>query len=209
MQTPEEKSAYQKAYREAHKDAIKVYQATYRATHKEETKAYTEAIKDQKIIRNKEYHAAHKEEINTHKRAYKAANKNMRNAQQKARRDTDLIFKLRTDVSKAIHTALKAASGSKQGKSILDFLPYSIEELKCHLEQRFDPWMTWDNHGKYIFGTWNDNERSTWTWNIDHITPQSALPFASMQEDNFRKCWALENLRPYSAKQNLLDGNRH
>lgn len=29
-----------------------------------------------------------------------------------------------------------------------------------------------------------------------------------MVEDNFKKCWALENLRPYSAKQNLADSNR-
>lgn len=27
-----------------------------------------------------------------------------------------------------------------------------------------------------------------------------------MNEENFKKCWALSNLRPYSAKQNLLDG---
>jgi hypothetical protein len=45
-------------------------------------------------------------------------------------------------------------------------------------------------------------------WNLDHIIPQSDLPFVSMEEENFKKCWALINLRPYSAKQNLIDGNR-
>jgi len=38
--------------------------------------------------------------------------------------------------------------------------------------------------------------------------PQSDLLYISMSEDNFKKCWALSNLRPYSAKQNLLDSNR-
>jgi hypothetical protein len=31
---------------------------------------------------------------------------------------------------------------------------------------------------------------------------------SSMKDENFMKCWLLENLRPYSSKQNLLDGNR-
>ena len=43
-------------------------------------------------------------------------------------------------------------------------------------------------------------------WHIDHIIPQSLLPYSSMEDDNFKKCWALSNLRPLSAKQNLLDG---
>jgi hypothetical protein len=27
-----------------------------------------------------------------------------------------------------------------------------------------------------------------------------------MEDDNFKKCWALSNLRPLDAKQNLMDG---
>lgn len=30
-----------------------------------------------------------------------------------------------------------------------------------------------------------------------------------MEDDNFKRCWALENLRPYSAKQNIIDGARN
>lgn len=29
-----------------------------------------------------------------------------------------------------------------------------------------------------------------------------------MNDDNFKKCWVLENLRPYNAKQNLIDSNK-
>lgn len=72
--------------------------------------------------------------------------------------------------------------------------------------------MNWENYGKYRSNVWNDNDQSTWTWNIDHIIPQSDLPYASMEDNNFQVCWALKNLRPYSSKQNVLDGvtrNRH
>ncbi len=41
---------------------------------------------------------------------------------------------------------------------------------------------------------------------MDHIIPQEDLPYILIDEENCQKCWALENLRPYSAKQNLLDG---
>lgn len=66
--------------------------------------------------------------------------------------------------------------------------------------------MNWNNHGKYDSKTWDDNDSSTWTWQLDHIIPHSDLPYQSMTDENFLKCWALDNLRPLSSKQNLIDG---
>ena len=68
--------------------------------------------------------------------------------------------------------------------------------------------MAWSNWGKYDVKTWDDNNFATWTWNIDHIIPQDALPYTSMTDENFKKCWALENLRPLSAKVNIIKGNK-
>ncbi|MGI0058151.1 MAG: hypothetical protein ACREBJ_00145 [Nitrosotalea sp.] len=89
---------------------------------------------------------------------------------------------------------------------MLDYLPYSFDELKGHLERQFEPWMNWNNRGKYDVKTWNDNDSSTWVWQLDHIIPHSTFPYTSMQEQTFKNCWALTNLRPLSAKQNQLDG---
>lgn len=61
--------------------------------------------------------------------------------------------------------------------------------------------MTWKNWGIY--------NSETWIWQIDHIIPQSKLPYVSMGNENFIKCWALDNLRPYSAKQNIYDNARN
>ena len=87
-----------------------------------------------------------------------------------------------------------------------------IEELKEHLEKQFllsgNKWMNWNNYGTYKIKKWKDDDIFTWIWHLDHIIPQSKLPYTSMEEDNFKICWALENLRPYSAKQNIMDGNR-
>ena len=58
----------------------------------------------------------------------------------------------------------------------------------------------------YNKNMWNNNDPQTWTWQIDHIIPHSTFKYTSMEDDNFKKCWALENLRPYSSKQNFFDG---
>jgi hypothetical protein len=68
--------------------------------------------------------------------------------------------------------------------------------------------MNWYNWGKYSLSTWDDNDSSTWTWNIDHIIPASNFKYVSVTDSEFLKCWSLENLRPYSAKSNLKENYR-
>lgn len=36
--------------------------------------------------------------------------------------------------------------------------------------------------------------------------PHSLFNYSSSQDEDFRKCWALSNLRPLSSKQNHADG---
>jgi hypothetical protein len=117
------------------------------------------------------------------------------------RRKTDPVFRLNGIISSSINKSLK-----RNGISKSKFLTYSIQELKEHLEKQFEPWMNWENHGVYNSETWKNDIQNTWTWNIDHIIPRSDLPYSSMKDENFNKCWALENLRPLSAKQNILEG---
>lgn len=143
------------------------------------------------------------------KREYDQANKTVKLAynrsHRKERRKNDPIYSVRADCSTMIYRSLKKR-GATKSSSILEKLPYSMEELRKHLEQQFEPWMTWNNRGKYDAQTWDDDNSVTWSWQLDHIIPQSDLPYTSMEDDNFQKCWALSNLRPLSAKQNWLDG---
>lgn len=89
---------------------------------------------------------------------------------------------------------------------IKNILPYSGYELKLHLEGQFESWMNWSNRGSYIKNSWDDSDPNTWVWHIDHIIPKSDFKFNSVHDEEFKKCWALENLRPYSGKQNIFDG---
>lgn len=108
-------------------------------------------------------------------------------------------------MAKSLRVNLKKNNLIKN-KSVNELLQYTSAELRQHLENQFEPWMTWDNYGKYNKKTWNDNDSSTWKWNIDHIIPKSLFEIKNDDDEEFLKCWSLYNLRPYSAKQNVIDG---
>lgn len=156
--------------------------------------------------RRSNYYQNNKEKEAEASRQYFQNNKNRLVQIKTDRYASDITFKLRINVSNSIRSGLIRSDGSKQGFSILQYLPYAMEELKTHLELQFEPWMTWDNRGVYDPKTWNDNDSSTWTWQIDHIIPASTFMYKSMDCEEFLTCWSLSNLRPYSAKQNILDG---
>jgi hypothetical protein len=157
---------------------------------------HAEVVKKRKSA----YKKKNKDKISEYNRNYRAEHKAIRREQDRKRRQNDIAFRLRKIISRSVQKAI-----SKNG-SITKYLPYSFQELKSHLEKHFEPWMTWQNHGSYNHKIWDDNDSSTWTWQIDHIVPQSTLLYSSMNDANFQKCWALDNLRPLSAKQNVIDG---
>lgn len=155
-----------------------------------------EKNRELRIAKAKERNQKNKDQIRTR-----------RNEHEKRRRKADPVFRLRKDVSRSVWRALKKNFASKRGRSIMSSLSYSMSELKDHLEKQFEPWMNWNNRGPYNPKIWDDNDSSTWTWQIDHIIPQSSLPYTSMSDENFHRCWALSNLRPLSSRQNIIEGS--
>ena len=78
--TKEEKKAYMKAWKEAHKESEKAKMKAYRQAHKEEAKAYRQAHKEQ----IKAYRQAHKQEYTSYQKAYRQATKEQRKAYMKS-----------------------------------------------------------------------------------------------------------------------------
>lgn len=124
----------------------------------------------------------------------------------KKRRKQNPVLKMKDIVSNSVRGAMKRQNSRKNRQSVLKFLPYTMDELKKYIELLFEDWMTWKNHGPYISSEWDDNDKSTWKWNLDHIEPHADFEYTSMDCEEFRKCWSLSNLRPLSAKQNVIDG---
>lgn len=195
------KLIYQKNFYQENKNDIELYRKVYYQKNRDDLladqKDRSGKRKDEIALYQSEYREVNKVELQSKKRIYR-----------KNRMQNDPSFKLRNIVSNTIFQALKYVGSSKNGASILEYLPYSIGELKEHLEAKFEPWMIWQNWGTYNKNTWDDNDSSTWTWQIDHVIPQASLPYMTMMDSNFIECWSLANLRPYSAKQNVIKGRK-
>ena len=152
----------------------------------------------------KETHNKNKAYYNAYSREYARNNKSRLNSNNLKRIKANPILKLRQAISSKIYYMLKTNGGSKNGNSIFDHLPYTLMELKQHIESQWvgeKAWMNWDNYGKYYFG-------GPRRWHLDHINPKSALPFDSMEHPNFLKCWGLDNLQPLDAVENMQKHNK-
>jgi hypothetical protein len=106
-------------------------------------------------------------------------------------------FRINGSISSSMRRSLK---GGKSGRHWEDLVGYTLEDLMQHLEAQFEDWMTWDNHGKY--------EKGKKKWQIDHIKPKSLFNFETPEDPEFKECWALENLQPLEAMENIKKGNK-
>lgn len=152
-------------------------------------KVYCERVKDAKREYDKTYYQLHKKKIDKRHNKYKQDLKKK-----------NPTYKIYCNISSAIRNELHKNNSSKNNASCLDFLPYSIQTLREHLEKQFEPWMNWSNYGSL--------SNKMRTWQIDHIIPRAAFQYKSMDCEEFRECWALENLRPLEAKENVIKGNK-
>lgn len=204
---------YDKDYYQKNKSEIDEYQKNYRQDNKEDIadlkKDFYQVNKEEILEKQKEYREDNKEQISKKKKFYYQNNKNKikdtHKKYDKKQRMNNPSYKLRRTVSNLIYQFIKE---NKNNQSCLLYLPWTISELKFHIESLFEPWMTWDNWGVFNSATWNDSDPATWRWQIDHIISHSTFLYKSMDCQEFRDCWALSNLRPLNAKQNVIDGAR-
>ena len=118
-----------------------------------------------------------------------------RRKKDKERRASDPSFRFKTTLSSRIAGCLGGNKYGKKTNQILSFLGYSVDDLKIHLEGQFQEGMSWDNYGKP-----NGNFHAGWA--LEHKEPVCSFSFSSIEDDDFRKCWALSNLRPMWALEN-------
>lgn len=110
------------------------------------------------------------------------------NAQK--RREDRIDVRLRSRISSQIRYCLGTRKG---GMTTQRLLGYSIDELRVHLERQFLPDMNWSNFGK---------------WHIDHIVPLASFTITGSDDPELRRAWALTNLRPLWAEDNIRKGSR-
>lgn len=103
---------------------------------------------------------------------------------------TDPTYHLSVNIRSLINNSIKRKGYTKRSKTF-KILGCSYEEFKLHLESKFEPWMNWENYGKYD-GSLN------YGWDIDHIIPNSI----SENEEDVIRLNHYTNLQPLCSKVN-------
>ena len=111
---------------------------------------------------------------------------------ERNRKASDPLYKLITNFRTAIWTVLKESNVDKYGH-YFDILQYTPEELIIHLEKQFKDDMTWDNYG---------------IWHVDHKLPITSFDIQEMGDDEFMRCWCLDNLQPMWGEENIRKSNK-
>lgn len=102
------------------------------------------------------------------------------------RRRDDPVAKLTHGIRKRMSQVIRGGCP----RDWRDLIGYDPALLVPHLESLFEPWMSWSNYGT--------------EWHVDHRRPVSSFDLPAQ----VRECWALANLRPLRAIENLRKGAR-
>ena len=147
----------------------------------EKAKKYYMENKDKIVAKQNEYYEEHKEEIQKYKREY-----------YKNRAKTDLKFNINRRMRTAVYETLRY---KKNGRKWEKLVRYTFDELFNRLKKTIPKGYTWQD---YLEGKLQ----------IDHIIPVSVHNFSSEKHIDFKRCWALKNLRLLPTKENQLKGKK-
>ena len=115
-----------------------------------------------------------------------------RRACKDKQRFTNPVNVLSRRMSDSVRMSLKQ-KGTKKANRTFEILGFDKHTLREHLESQFTDDMSWGNMSE---------------WHIDHIRPVSSFNFDSTEHPDFKKCWALNNLQPLWALDNLRKNDK-
>lgn len=151
---------------------------------------YERCDKERRLQKQKERRAVRSEEFAEKKREYRSRNSEKtresgRRCQRKRRLDP--INRINSSIQSAVVSHLKSA-GLRKRRSKHEIFGWTLQELRNHIEALLDEGMTFENYGK---------------WHIDHIVPIGRLRPTSENCPVFKAAWALRNLAPLWASDNI------
>ena len=164
------------------KERSKKYRKEYRLNNKEKQRQY-----------EKKWYLDNKEKVNQKCKQWRLNNKKhireYNNKYERERKKRDPNYKLIKNMRTRIWFALKRKYKSK---STIKLLGCSIEECWQHLESKFQPGMTKENHG---------------LWHVDHIRPCASFDLTDPEQQKI--CFHYTNLEPMWAIDNLKKGAKY
>jgi len=184
----EEIKKKEKEQRLLNPEKYKTYAKKYYAKNKEKIK---ETVKKYRIANPEKIAAAKKLWVPKNPEKYKETRKKWRTENPekikaiRRKHEQTIGYKINHSMRRSIGLSIK---GNKDGRRWEDLVGFTFAQFKKHMEKQFTEGMTWENHGD---------------WHIDHILPKSKFNFEKPEDEDFKKCWALKNLQPLWAADNL------
>ena len=163
------------------------------ALKKHESKPET---KERKKKNHKKWAEQNKEHLKEYLKEYREKNtekiKKTKRDYERNRKASDPLYKLISNFRTAIYQVLKESNVEKN-KHYFDILQYTPESLIKHLESQFDENMNWENYGE---------------WHVDHKLPITSFNIEEMGDEEFMRCWSLDNLQPMWGTDNIRKSNK-
>jgi len=177
------------------------YDRQYYRDHWQQAQQYRKVHKKHKANYNKEWHKKHpKYHLEWYKKNRKKCIAVVRKSQKKhwieirerhridsVKRRATLKGRIDNRMASSISRCLR---GNKEGRKWESLVGYTVEDLKQHLEKGFNNGMNWQ---KFMQGKIH----------IDHIIPKVDFKYKYPEDEEFKKCWGLNNLRPLYARENI------
>jgi len=152
--------------------------------------------KKRKSENHKKWAEKNKEHLSKYIKEYRENNvdkiRQIKRDYERNRKARDPIYKLISNFRTAIYTVLKESNVDKYGH-YFDILQYTPEQLILHLELQFKDTMSWDNYGE---------------WHVDHKLPITHFNISEMGDEEFMRCWSLDNLQPMWGIENIRKSNK-
>ena len=164
------------------KEQKKEYYLKNRESRLEYQKEYNLKNKEKR----REYYLENKERHGEYMKKWRLENIERTRNWERNRYQTNANFKLRKNCRNRIRQALK---GINKSASTMKLIGCTIEELRKHIESKFQPWMTWENHG---------------LWDIDHI--EACAKFDLTCPVQQLTCFNWNNLQPMGHIENIKKG---
>jgi hypothetical protein len=86
-----------------------------------------------------------------------------------------------------LRARINSMANGRASRRTEELLGYTMAQFCSHIERQFAPGMGWHNIGE---------------WEIDHILPVAFFTVATVDDADFKACWALTNLQPLWRAEN-------
>lgn len=195
-----DKKEWSKQYYIRNREKLLIKGKQYLENNREKENKRKKKWREENLEHKKEYYQNNCEKIKKQQKQYYFKNKEEIYQRTKEyirqyttnKRKTDLRFNLNSRMAIAIGTSLK---GDKAGRRWESLVGYKLNDLVKRLKKTMPKGYTWQN---YLRGDLH----------IDHILPKSIFNFTKSEHIDFKRCWALDNLRLLPAKENLIKHNK-